>query len=435
MPAMLCLVASGCGGSSGSTGGGGGGGDNNPTTVTVTFTGATPTAVASQIGTGSFTAATLSSNSLSLSIPHGTTNFAVAYVCQIVPNSVNGYQATVTDQVVIEASTLDGTLFSRDCASGTSSATTGTLTGSVDASAIPGANYLGIAAANGSSSQTAMLSGASSTFSESMPAGTDRVAVAGYVYTTMEQNGVDSGAETLAAVRNFDGVAVPGAVNSGNTVTLGATDAVTAQPITYKNVAGGLSTPITDAYYVWSDGGSFLLSFGVNTQYPAVPADAAESGDYYSFVSVASMTIPGSQVVDQALVDTNTTASGPLTVTFPAPWTYTGPTPAAQPVFDMANSGITGTTGLTEAGELSWSVGSTSEFSSTVIATGNYLNGSTSLTFPALTGLTGFVSAPSSGTVAAWYATVSLSPLASLQPLTQNGTASGVENLGSFTVP
>ena len=151
-----------------------------------------------------------------------------------------------------------------------------------------------------------------------------------------------------------------------------------------------------------------------------MPAAAAESGDFYSFQSTAQSSLP-SGVVEQVWVDTSTTANGSLTVRFPAPWTYTGPSPAAQPVFNISGTGISGSTGVTALGELVWNVGSLTEIEASVTATGNYLIGSTSVAFPSLDGLAGFVS-PASGTQAQWYATVSQSSANSLQPVRQNGT-------------
>jgi hypothetical protein len=100
----------------------------------------------------------------------------------------------------------------------------------------------------------------------------------------------------------------------------------------------------------------------------------------------------------------------------------------------MAKSGITGKTGVTETITLVWNNSAAGGTSSESIATGNYLNGSTSLSFPAFTGLTGFLSGPPSGSSVVWFADVSESTVASLQT-TQNGTQTGVENGGSFTVP
>ncbi|MGA9069212.1 MAG: hypothetical protein WB424_03085, partial [Terracidiphilus sp.] len=106
----VIVLLSGCGGSS--NGGGGcatpascpctncGG---NSTTVTYTFSGSTATAVATKIGSGAWTQASLESNTLSLSIPNGTTDYSVAYVCQ------------QFDERIYLASTLDGTSIPVSC--------------------------------------------------------------------------------------------------------------------------------------------------------------------------------------------------------------------------------------------------------------------------------------------------------------------------------
>jgi len=78
--AFAFSLLAGCGGSSGGNGGGGGGG-GNPTEVTFTFAGGTPNAVATQIGSGAYTQATVESGQLTLSIPGGETNYSVAYMC------------------------------------------------------------------------------------------------------------------------------------------------------------------------------------------------------------------------------------------------------------------------------------------------------------------------------------------------------------------
>ncbi len=428
-PAALCLIVSGCGGASSSTGGGGGGGQGGggggtPTTVTVSFLG-TPAALATQIGSGAYTAATLTSGKLTLSIPSGTTNFAVAYLCQI---------SSSTQQTVIEASTLDGSSFTAPFCPSTATVPTGTLSGSADASAIAGANFVGVTANNGGgvAYQPSLSAGTSVTLNDTVQSGTDRVAVSAYEVSTPV---TFNSAETLLAVRNFDGVVVPGAVNGGKTVTLGAADAVTLEPIAYKNVPSGFPSPTTSAYYEWSDGGQLLLSTSETTQYPAIPVAATESGDYYSFESTIEISTGGGGSEEGVSVSTNTTANGPLTLAFPAPWIYAGPTPSAQPVFNMANSGITSKTGVTDYLTLVWNSTPAGGTDSELIATGNYLNGSTSLAFPNLAGLSGFLSGPPSGSMVVWFASISQSSAASLQPLNQNGTETGVENGGSFTVP
>jgi hypothetical protein len=428
VPAAVCLALSGCGGSSsgsGGGGGGGGGGGNTPTTVTVSFAG-TPTALATQVGSGSFTAATLTSGTLTLSIPSGTTNFAVAYLC-----GDDGY----TQQTVIEASTLDGTSYSASYCPSLATQPTGTLTGSADASAIAGAEFVGINAYNGSGySESVLLTGDSGPINFALPSGTDRLAAT--AYTAAPSNPLTfNSVETLLAVRNFDSVTIPGALNGGNTVTLGAADEVTMQPITYKNVPSGFAAPTTTAYYEWSGGGELLLSNGATTQYPAIPAAAGEGGDYYSFGAVTEMSTNGGATEAGVAASTITTASGPLTFTFPAPWIYAGPTPSAQPVFNMANSGITGKTGVMDYVTMAWNISAAGETNSALFATANYLNGSTSVAIPNLTGVSGFLSGPPSGGTVVWFADVEQSTAASLQPLNQNGTLVDVESGGSFTVP
>jgi hypothetical protein len=429
--ALISFAVAGCGGGSGgSSGGTGGGGGGSPETVTVNFTGDTLTAVATQIGSGAFTAATVASNKVTLTVPAGTTRFAVAYACQTITGSGSS-QNTFTFQNVIEASTLDGTSFSQSCGASPISLT-GALTGAVDASAIAGANYVAVTASSGGGSETYFLSGSSSNFNLLMPPGTDRVAVGGYAYTSTSQFGANS-IWTLEAIRNFTGVAVPGAVNGGLPVTLGAGDAVTQQPITYQNVPSGFSVPSTFALFGWNGGGSMVLSNGLTTQYPVVPAAAVQSGDYYIFQSTTETSLP-SGVTEEAWVNTFTSANGPLTVSFPAAWTYAGPVPAAQPMFDFSGAPISGKTGVTAMGELVWNVGSSTGIETSVQATGNYLNGSTSLAFPSLVGLTGFVS-PASGTRVVWFASVSQSSAGALQQIVKSGSATGVANSGTFSVP
>jgi hypothetical protein len=393
--------------------------------VTVSFAG-TPTALAAQVGSGAFTAATLTSGALTLNIPSGTTNFAVAYIC---PDG--GY----TQQIVLEASTLDGTSYSALYCASTATLPTGTLTGSGDVSAIAGAGYLGVTADSGSGYSEGFLltvTGEPEPISVALPSGTDRVLVTGAnlanpVYFGSEEN--------VLAVRNFEGVTIPGTLNGGNTVTLGAADEVTMQPITYKNVPSGFPAPTTIANYEWSDGGMLPLSNDATTQYPAIPAAAAESGDYYSFAADTEMSTGGAGAEAGVSEAINTTANGPLTFTFPAPWTCAGPTPSAQPVFNMANSAITGKTGVIDSITMSWNPTSVGQTTSVVYATANYLNGSTSLAVPNLTGVSGFLSGPPSGGLVIWFADVEQSSAASLQPLGQNGTYIDVENGGSFTVP
>ena len=114
------------------------------------------------------------SNTLTLTIPAGTTKFAVAYACQTVTGS-GASQTTFIFQDVIEAATLDGTSFSEICR------TTLHLE-----------RTIGITAGPGTPAEAYFLSGASSSFSLAMSAGTDRVAVEGYAYTSASPTGANS---------------------------------------------------------------------------------------------------------------------------------------------------------------------------------------------------------------------------------------------------
>jgi len=132
---LFCAVViaglAGCGGSSksGSSGSDGSG----PTIVTFTFTGNVTPAVSTQIGTGAYTQATLTSGKLTLSIPNGETNFSVAYNCNF------GDSNSSSDlETIIQVSVLDGTSFGGGCSNGSTSHT-GLATVQVNAAAIPGA--------------------------------------------------------------------------------------------------------------------------------------------------------------------------------------------------------------------------------------------------------------------------------------------------------
>lgn len=423
-----CGAGSGTGGSSG----GGGGTGQNPTTVTVKVTGTTPAAVATRIGTGSFSAAAIQSGSLTITIPAGTSTFAVAYACPPSTATVGTTQYSSALENVLEASTSDGTSFTMYCSPATATGSTGILTGSVDASAIAGANYVGVAAGGGGAGNEYFLSGTSANFSETVPAGSDRAAVGAYVETASYPLGANT-AFTLAALRSFSGVTVPGSLNNGNTVVLGAADAVTMQPITYKNLPSGYAAPKTVAMYDWAGGGGISLSNGATTQYPAIPAGAAESGDVYSFTSTSqsSTGVPFQGVQ----VESWTGTGGPLTVTFPAAWTYAGPTAAALPVFSVAYSGFSGSGNLYYGGNIGWQAGQNAGFARSVIATAGYLNGSTTLAMPDLSSVQGFAAPPASGTSVFWTALIGQTSFPVLEGSPTNGTASIVSSSGTYTVP
>ncbi len=262
--ACVALVA-GCGGGSS----GNGAGDGSTTTVTLNFAGGTPTVVAAKIGSGSFAAQTLSSGTISLSIPSGTTNFEVAYLCSPITYLSAGTQNQLTEQFVFEATTADGTSFMPTCpytgftgqAGMVFTGQAGTLTGNVDVSGISGAVFYEVQATNGRSSFSTESSGPSGNFSFGAPSGNDRVEVV--AYGTVIQSNVAT--LTLLGAKSFNGQVVPGMLNGGSTVVLGAADSATQEPITYNNIPSGYSTPSTVVNFNVS-GGGFLDVLGSTTQ-------------------------------------------------------------------------------------------------------------------------------------------------------------------------
>ena len=425
------LALSGCGGSSSGSHGGSGGA---PTLVTFTITGSTPTAVATRTGTDPFAAATLNSGAVTISLPSGITDFSVAFVCPLSSGSSQPAQ-----QFVFEASLLDGTSFSTPCLEAAAPASTGTLTGSIDASAIPvvsssGAGpFLNVDAWGGGSVLAAADTEFGSTFDFSFlaPSGSDRVEVEAYNSFQTNVGGLDEGI-SLAAARNFSSQMVPGALNGGNAIILGPADETTPEAITYSNVPSGFLTPYTTADLEINGDTRFIVDSAATTQYPALPASAMGSGDYYVFTSYASNA--GEIVTGVEVTQTSATAI-PLNVTFPSAWFYAGPTPAALPTFDLAYSGFSGTTGIYDSVILNWNLVSAEEERLKIIATANFLNGSTSLAVPDLSTLPGFLAPPASGTSVLWEAEISHSTSPLLQPTQTNGTVTSVSNGGWLTVP
>ena len=433
VPAMMLglSLAAGCGGGS-SSGGGTGGGGGNSTTVTFTVKDATPTTVAAKIGSGAYAAQSLSSGTLTLSLPSGTTDFAVAYACP--PQTfapVGVLSGTATRQTVFEASTADGTSFPLSCAQTPAGTQSGTLTGSVDASALPTYSFLQIEAANGDS-LSGTVPGQNGSFSFAAPAGTDRVELLAYLNSPVGTLPPSSG---LVAVRTFDNQPVPGALNGGNPVVLTAADQTTPQTVTYKNVPAGFAAPTLQVMFNMAGKSAFVVGYGNGNAYPALPAAAVEAGDSYFFIAADYQTSIEGLGLGQAVVAAATTPTGgPMTFSFPAPWSYSGPTPAALPTFDFTYVGFAGNTGLERLAILTWLTGG-NENVFTVIATGNYGKGSTQTSFPDLSALTGFLAAPASGTTVRWSAEIGQFSYAAGQTAPSSSTGSSVVNAGSYTVP
>jgi hypothetical protein len=297
----LCALAvaglAGCGGGSnggnGSAGGGTGGGSSNPTVVTYNFTGTLPTAVATQIGTAAYTQAALDSGKLTVSVPSGTTNYAVAYACPTNPS----YVLPLNYEYVVEASTLDGASFSLTCLA---MPTTGAATLQVDASAIPGAAYVFLA------SLAEPWKGNPVSMSAQLPVGTRDIAV--YVTDQTQIN--------VLAARILRNQTIPGALNNGNEVVFSASDETVPETATVNGLPSGFSTIGLLANYETANGGYLTLSYEFSPQYFAMPSAEFQTGDYYVLVASANSIAAPNEIVR---VESATPAFPPRSTFPPAP--------------------------------------------------------------------------------------------------------------------
>jgi hypothetical protein len=171
------------------------------------------------------------------------------------------------------------------------------------------------------------------------------------------------------------------------------------------------------------------------TQYLAMPSGTYQSGDYYDFLVSASDATSGGAVS----VENYMSSAGPQSFTFPAPWSYAGPTAAALPTFNFAYAGFSGMSNISQQAAIYWDLGTwafgiPADFDEiSMNATANYQNGSTAMSIPDLSSLTGFLATPPSGANVRWSAGVYQGdPFLASPP---SGTIQGVDNSGSYTEP
>lgn len=174
------------------------------------------------------------------------------------------------------------------------------------------------------------------------------------------------------------------------------------------------------------------LASAATTQYSVLPADTLESGDLYIFEATTSAS---GNSPSRAYTLATKSGGGPVALTFPAPWIYAGPPPAAQPTFTFNYTGTSGTANGYQSTMYSWPMGSSGTDAIDVTATLNYQAGSTTLTVPNLSSVAGFLPAPPSGAQVTWFAQVWQSSYGFNWPPPGNSTYSSVSNEGSFTVP
>ena len=378
------------------------------TTINVTFTGPVPVGIAERIGTANWAEVAVPTDpQLSFTIPNGTTDYAIAYIC---PNSFDPSSPHLSryDEYVFEATISDPTTYTLNCIAPYVVPST-FATGSVDASAIPNTAGVWIYPGFGG------VSGSVGTFS-------DRVLPGTYDFAALA---VDTAGKILG-VKFARAQTVPGAVNDGNPIKFLASDAATVQSISVTNdLWGGPPLGGVTADFTTGSGTSFNLMVSPNS-YSVVPSSEAQSGDYYTFG--ASDTNPA---IGQAIGTTQTaTNASAVTLAMPAPMAYSAPVPSTFPNFNIDYSGFPV---HTYTASISWVVRDpdfedASEFSITTAATASLQNGATTLAIPDLSSLSGFVGAATSGTTIDWSTSLS-------SGTTSSGSSSWVQNSGTYVVP
>jgi hypothetical protein len=403
----------GCGGSSGS-------GGVNSTIVTVTFTGS-PKAVATQIGSGSYTKASLnSSNQLVINVPDGTSNYSFAYVCNYGTIGSDGY----VYELIVQATIKDGTSFSYDCTTPTQTTQTGTITGSFDVSAIPGSwqvdaqiiqdDYWWYWA-------NSVTSNPVQSFSFQAPTGSQDVVV-----YDMNQD-----IHTTLAVKEFTQQTVPGQINGGNLIVFGPADQTTPVVINYNNAPAG-SFIVNDNWFTTAGGNTFALGDYPTSTYAAVPASLLTGNAMYRFTSAA---ISGNNPTDYLVVETLTNATGPLSVTFPDQWNCPTLSAVMWPTFNFSGyTGFSGKQGVLMSGYFDWIPDPNDEYAVSFIAYPDALTNSQFVT-PNLNSVSGHFPVPPSGE--AIYANEAINQYSSgtVFNLPVNSTLSTVECYIDYTTP
>jgi hypothetical protein len=400
------------------TGAGTSGGGN---TVTVTFTGGTPLTVANQTGTGAFTAMTPGSQ-VSFTLPAGDSKYAIAFVCPPVMA-----QGTLNPEFVIEATTQDTTSFTANCLG---SPTLGTVTGSANSS-LSGTSDIRIRGARGFGANIGSASGSfPSSPATQIPVGTNDVAA-----IAVDTSGNVLGVSIVRAQTS------PGSINNGNAIVL--VNATISQSLSVTNVPtsppGWANPPEASVEYHTANSQFVLTNNSVSSTnpeaYQAVAVSQTQSGDFYRYESNTT-----NSSTNQAVGITQTTTNGGSTfsVALPAPWSFSGPPAAKFPTFTFIYSGFTGLAAIANQGSIEWATGATTSNQITVLATANFQSGTTTITIPDLTSLSGFLAPAATGTTINWVADIfggTTQEFLLVPSLPANGSVSFVQNRGTFTQP
>jgi hypothetical protein len=385
-------------------------------TVTFTFINGTPTAAATQITSGSFTPATITSGKLTLTVGNDTTKFAVAYACPPVSN----LGTTVNNEFVVEATAKDGTAFTVSCLG---QPATGSATGSADATAIPGATDVKILGIQGIGGNVGSASGS---FNLNLPTGSNDVAAVA----------VDASGNVLA-VKILRAQTVPGAINSGAQMVFAPGDQVSTQSLVVNNVpAGDVSPPAASVEYITAKGTVILLSNNSATSYPGVPAGATQAGDFYLYESNTNDVATHKSSI--GVTQTTTSGGGFQTLVLPTPWSFSGPAAAVFPTFTFNYTDFNALAAVAQQAKIQWIPAANTVNSITVTATASFQNGANTITIPNLTSLSGFIPAAPTSTTITWVADIfggTGQQFAFFPTPPPNSTVSFVQNQGTFTQP
>lgn len=404
---LTIILLSGCGSGNSVSGTG-----TPSTTVTFTFIGGTPTEAAVQTSGGAFSTASINGGQLIVTLPNSTTPYAIAYVCPPLGN--------LTREFVIEATPQDGTAFTVSCFSASA---TGSATGSVDATAIPGTTKVAIV---GNQGLGGTISSASGSFNVNMPNGTNDVAAV-----------AEDSSGNVLAVKIIRNQTVPGTINGGNQIVLATTDEVSTQSLMINNVpAGYVTPPQVVVFFNTANGTHIILDESSATNYPALPAAATQAGDFYSYQSQTSDTATGASTI--AVVLDTSTGGGSQRLTLPVPLSISGPAAAVFPTFTLNYTGFNGLAAVAQSGLISWTPTATTRNVIQVYATAAFQGGANTITIPNLTSLPGFMASAPSGTTIGWTAAVfggTTQRFAFIAALPANGSISSVFNGGAYTQP
>jgi hypothetical protein len=234
----------------------------------------------------------------------------------------------------------------------------------------------------------------------------------------------------ILAVRILRSQTIPGALNGGNPVVLGASDEKVPQTVTYKNLPAGFSAPVTSVEYLTAGGAGLNLDPDETTQYSDVPSGAVQRGDSYVFSAEAESATTSGEVVSITQPSSN---GGPQIFNLPSPWSYAGPTAATLPTFNFDYSGFSGMPSVRESASIAWTQEMWTLYSIHISATSKFQNGATTLAVPDLSGLTGFIAPAPSGTSIFWIAAINQG--VSLTGSQSSTTQSSVQNSGTYSEP